>query len=140
MPREGLIRSILSSLGIEALGPSLAKRWPELEKQWISQQMELPEETGSVPRIMEAGPIFKFLNPEAYAVTGPLGTISLNRELIERDKQDLGDVLAHELGHVKQGGKGYLKQYYDRDALEREAINTEAFRKRRKKDIELRKK
>jgi len=134
-PKQSLIRRLL---GLNPLPESLSQKWPELQRQWVGQEMEYPNEAARVNRIMEAGPIFKMLNPDAYAVTGPFGTISLNRELIEKDKQDLGNVLAHELGHVEQGKKGFLRQFYDRDKLEEGAINKESFRPRRTKDILLR--
>lgn len=139
MPGEpSFLRRLLGMAGIGSLGESYGESWPELQKQWTNMEMEFPNETQRVPRVMEAGPVFKYLNPEAYAVTGPFGNIALNRELIEKEKQDLGSVLAHELGHVEQGKKGYLRQFYDRDKLEREAINKEAFRNRRERDIPLR--
>lgn len=139
MPGEpSFLRRLLDMVGVDNLGQSYKESWPELQKQWTNMEMEFPNETQKVPRVHEAGPIFKFFNPDAYAVTGPFGNIALNRDLIEKEGQNLDSVLAHELGHVEQGKKGYLRQFYDRDKLEEEAINKEAFRKRRTRDIHLR--
>jgi len=135
-PSPGLLRRLLGSLGINPVSEDLNQKWPELQKQWIGQEMESPEATSRVPKVMEMGPISKFLTGDAYAATGPFGTIALNREAIEKEKQDLGDVLAHELGHVEQGPSAMIKQFYQ--DMERGPMVKEAFRPRRKKDIYLR--
>lgn len=112
--------------------------WPELAQKWAGREVEFPEEAGKVNRIGPMNWFEKWKNPDAYAATSPFGTISLNRELIEKDKQNLGDVLTHELGHVGQGKSGFLRQFYEPSKLEDEAVNKEALRKIRRKDIHLR--
>lgn len=113
----------------------IPNNWPELQKQWAGREIEYPEDAAKVNSISEMGPFSKWRYPDAYAVTGPLGNIYLNRKLIEKDKQDLSSVLSHELKHVGQGFGGFLRQMYDPN-VENEAINREAMRPVRK-DIHL---
>lgn len=114
-----------------------AKDWPELENAVAGRQIEMPNESAKVNRIMEMGPIFKYFHPDAYAVTGPMGTISMNKQLIKNDKQDVNDVLAHELTHVGQGKSGFLRKFYEPNAVEDEAVNRESMRNVQKGDIFL---
>lgn len=117
-----------------------ARRWPALAGSFATQSAQMPREASKTNHVGEMGPIFRALNPTAYAATGPFGTIKLNRELIERENQDIGDVLTHEMAHVGQGPMGWLKNAFgiDSDKLEHEAINKEALRKVRRGDIYLR--
>lgn len=119
------------------MSDSTAQQWPDLEKAVAGRQIEMPEESAKVNRVMSMGPLFKMLNPDAYAVTGPFKTIALNKDLIEHDKQDVNDVLAHELAHVGQGSRGFLRKFTEPDAVENEAVNREALRKVRRTDIRL---
>lgn len=117
-PTPSLIRRILGS-GADS------QNWPELENEWARMERMYPDQTAKA-RILPMGPLQRFRSPDAYAATGPLGTIALNRELIEKEKQNLGDVLSHELAHVKHGG--FLRQMYDLQGIENEAVNQEAMR------------
>lgn len=130
-PSPRLLRKILGN-------PQSIKDWPELDSKWAGREIEMPDEAGKVNRIMPMNFLTKFMNPDAYASTSPFGTISLNRELIEKDKQDLGDVLAHEMAHVGQGKSGFLRKFYEPNKVENEAIDKEALRKVRKGNIHLR--
>lgn len=132
-PSVSLIRRLF---GLDAMSPATAEGWPELQRAWASHEMQRPEETGRTNRVFNMGPLSKFFLPQAYAVTGPFGTIGLNRELIDKDKQSVDDVLAHELAHIKQGKRGFLRNYYEPTAVENEAINAEAMRYR-PRDINL---
>lgn len=133
-PRPSIIRRIFGG----PLSESTAQNWPQLQQQWAGREIEMPEETARVNRIINAGPLFRYFNPDAYAVTGPFGTVALNRPLIEKEGQDLGDVLTHELAHIGQGKKGFLRKFYEPSKVEEEAINREAMRKVRRSDIPLR--
>jgi len=133
-PSPGLLRQLLG----DAVSDRTKASWPELEKQWAGRQIEMPGPASKVNRIGEMGWLQRQLNPNAYASTSPLGTIALNRQLIEGEKQDLGDVLAHEMTHVNQGGRGWLRSFTEPDKVENEAINAEAMRPIRRGDIELR--
>jgi hypothetical protein len=124
--KPGFIRRILGNPVSDRLG----QKWPELQREFVKREFDMPREANKTNKIMEMGPIFKWMNPDAYAVTGPFGTVSLNRQLIERDKQNLGDVLTHELAHIGQGKKGFLRQIYEPSQVENEAINREAMRYR----------
>lgn len=130
--------SLMQRLFGGVMSNSLSQQWPDLAKSWASHEMSMPQETARTNRVMEMGPLMRWLNPDAYAVTGPLGTIAMNRGLIEKDKQNLDDVLTHELVHVRQGKKGFLRNFYEPSAVEDEAINYEALHSKPKpKDINL---
>lgn len=133
-PKPNLIRRILGS----PMSERTKQEWPELEAAYAGREIEMPEETARANRIINMGPFTRFMNPDAYAVTGPFGTIALNRALIEKENQDLSDILIHELSHVGQGKKGFLRNYFNPSEIENEAINREAMRKVRKGDIYLR--
>lgn len=130
-PRPSLIRRILGS-GADS------QNWPELENEFARMERQFPNEAAKA-RIIPMGPLQRMRTPDAYAATGPLGTIALNRDLIEKEKQNLGDVLSHELAHVGQGGGGFLRGMYDLQSVENEAVNKEAMRVMpKKRDIYLR--
>lgn len=120
------------------MSDSLSKEWPALAGEVANSEINMPDESQATNRVVEMGPISKLLYPDAYAVTGPFNTIAFNRGLIEQDKQNLGDVVTHELTHVGQGSRGF-KRYIPggRTELENEAINREAMRPIRREDIYL---
>lgn len=139
---QGILRSILGGLS-----ESSKKKWPDLERSWAAREIDMPRETEDTIHVGEMGPISKILFRNAYGITGPLGNISLNRGAIERDKQNLDDVLTHELTHVGQGSKaGILGNFknimsapkdYNLRPMEKEAFQAEQDRKVIRNDIEL---
>lgn len=120
-----------------AMSGRTAQNWPELERAWASRQINMPNETAATSRVTNMGPLFRTMNPDAYAVTGPMGNIALNRGLIEKDGQNIDDVLTHELTHVGQGKGGFLRQLYGDSKVETDAIDAEAMRKTIRNDINL---
>lgn len=130
--------SILQRVFGGPMSESAAKAWPALEASVAGRQVEMPNESAKVGRVMPMGMLSKLMYPDAYAVTGPMGTIAMNRELIEKDKQNIDDVLAHELAHVGQGKMGFLRKFYEPNKVEDEAVNREALRNVRREDIPLR--
>lgn len=133
-PSPNLFRRLM---GGRVMSSSMENQWPELQKEFVRREFDMPNEAAKTTRIMNMGPIMRWLHPDAYAVTGPLGTVALNRGLIEKEKQNLGDVLTHELVHVGQGKKGFLKNFVNPNDVEREAIDREAMMKRDRRDIHL---
>ena len=133
-PSPRLLRRILG----EPVSGSLEKEWPELKSAFAGREIEMPGESEKVNWIKQMGPIMKMLNPDAYAATNPFGVISVNKGLIEKDKQNLDDVLVHELAHIGQGKKGFLRKFFEPSRVEGEAINREGMRKVRRGDINLR--
>lgn len=131
-PSLGLLRKIFGG----PMSESMQSEWPELQREFVKREFDMPQEAAATNRMFRMGPVMKWLNPDAYAVTGPLGTIALNRELIEKDKQNLGDVLTHELTHIGQGKRGFLRNIYEPSVVENEAINREALRYR-PRDVNL---
>lgn len=140
-PSPGILQKLLT-FGRDPLSPQSAQQWPELQKAWSGRQIEMPAQAAKTTNISEMGPLNRWLRPDAYAATGPLGGIQLNRPLIEKEGQDINAVLAHELTHVGQGPLNWLKGNFGSqqlaDKLETEARDKEATRKVRTTDIELR--
>lgn len=121
--------SIVAKLMGGALPNSVATGWPELAQSWKTMQGEYPAETAAVPRISTMGPISKMIHGNADAVTGPFGTIHLNKDVIGRNGQDINDVLAHELTHVGQGPiSGLIRKMFGDPTIENQAVNREAMR------------
>jgi hypothetical protein len=114
-----------------------AQQWPQLNQAVANQGSIQPDLMNKVTRIMQMGPLFKMMNPDAYAVTGPIGTVALNKDLINKDNQNVEDVLAHEMVHVGQGSGGFLRKFYQPSAVENEAVDKEAMRKVIRGDINL---
>jgi hypothetical protein len=133
-PSPGLFRRLM---GGRVMSDSLSQQWPELQKEFVNREFDMPQEAAKTNRLMQMGPIMRWLHPDAYAVTGPLGTVALNRNLIEKEGQHLGDVLTHELTHVGQGRRGFLKNFYNPTEVEREAIDKEAMMKKDRRDVYL---
>lgn len=124
------------------------EQWPELGHQWAGREHEMPKETAATNKVRPMNWYEKnFAAPDADAITWPWGTIALNRDVIEKNKSNLGDVLVHELTHVGQNKSGmldYLKGLYrsntgsyEADPREQEAFAAEINRKVRKRDIDL---
>lgn len=133
-PSQSLLRRLLGH------NPNVisAGGWPELAQNWASREIEMPNETGQVNRIQPMGWLGKALSGGAYASSNPLtGIMSVNRDAIDKDNQNLGDVLTHELTHMGQGPMGMIRGLFS-NQMEDEAVNAEAFRKVRRKDIHLR--
>lgn len=114
--------------------------WPELEREAAHMAIvEKPQLMQDVNKIRPMNWYEKYALKGADAVTWPWGTVALNRDIIEQNKSNLGDVLIHELTHVGQkpglfksmrnllpGGPEYLAR-----PEEQEAFQAEAERKRR---------
>lgn len=122
------------------MSDSTAKNWPQLEQEVADAEVNMPNESQATNRVYEMGPVTRFLHPDAYAMTSPLGTIAFNRGLIEQDKQNLGDVVTHELTHIGQGKSAFFKKFQTGglNKLEDEAVNKEAMRPIRRDDVYLR--
>lgn len=133
-PKPSLLRRIFG----DPISAATDRAWPELRGAFAGRQIERPDLEGNVTSVKPMGFFNKWRYPDAYAVTNPFGGIQLNRELIEKDKQDLNDVLIHEMTHAGQGAKGFLRKFYNPNPDEYAAINAEALRKVRKGDIPLR--
>lgn len=133
MPSTSILQRVFGG----PMSESTAREWPALEASLAGRQNEMPNETAKLGRVMPMGMLSKMMYPDAYAVTGPMGTVAMNRELIEKDKQNIDDVLAHELAHVGQGKMGFLRKFYEPNAVENEAIDREALRNVRREDIRL---
>jgi hypothetical protein len=120
------------------MSDSTAQNWPALSQEVANAEINMPAESQATNRVFEMGPISRTLYPDTYAMTGPLGTIGFNRQLIEQDKQNLGDVVTHELTHVGQGMRGFNRYIPGgRQELENEAVNAEAMRPIRREDVYL---
>lgn len=122
--------------------------WPQLEQSFAGREIEMPKETEATSSVRPMNWYEKnFAAPDADAITWPWGTIALNKDLIEKNKANLDDVLVHELTHVGQNKKGmldYLKglyrsatSSYEADPREQEAFAAEANRRVRRGDISL---
>jgi hypothetical protein len=133
MPSTSILQRVFGG----PMSESTAKEWPALEASMAGRQNEMPVESAKLGRVMPMGMLSKLMYPDAYAVTGPMGTVAMNRELIEKDKQNIDDVLAHELTHVGQGKMGFMRKFYEPDKVENEAIDREALRNVRREDINL---
>lgn len=131
-------QSLLRRLFGEPLSEKTGEKWPQLAKSWMGRQVERPDLEGAVTSVGKMGMFNKWRYPDAYAVTNPFGGIQLNRELIEKEKQDVDDILIHEMTHANQGAGGFLRKFYNPSKDEDEAVNAESLRKVRKTDIPLR--
>ncbi len=132
VPQEGFIPRLMGGV----MSDRMANKYPEVEKSFAGRSIEFPENAAKVNRIGEMGWLKRKITGDAYGSTSPLGTIELNMDAIRRDKQNLDDVLAHEMAHAGQGVTGFLKSLYSTEP-EDKAINAEVFRKVRKTDIPL---
>ena len=141
-PSPSLIRRMFGG----PMSESTATKWPELQSEWAGRELEMPAETTLTNRVRPMNWYEKYASgPNADAITWPWGTIALNKDVIEQNKSNLGDVLVHELTHIGQK-PGILK--YMRNLLpggpeylarpeEQEAFQAEAERRVRRKDIQL---
>lgn len=134
----GQKQSIIRRIFGDPVSDSTEKSIPGIRAAWTGRQVERPDLEGSVNSIKPMGMFNRWRYPDAYAVTSPFGGIQLNKSLIEKEGQDINDVLIHEMTHAKQGGGGFLRKFYNPSSVENEAINAEAMRKVRKTDIPLR--
>jgi hypothetical protein len=138
-PSPGLLRRIFGG----PISESTQTEYPELAREWASAEMNMPQETTMTNRVGPMGALGRFLSGGAYAAANPiLGSISLNRQAIEQDKQNLGDVLAHELTHMHQKPSliaGFRKYYTPPENIpeEQEALAAESKRPVRRSDIYL---
>ena len=133
-PNQSLLRRLFG----DPISTSTDKAWPELRGAFAGRQIERPDLEGNVTSVRPMGMFNKWRYPDAYAVTNPFGGIQLNKDLIKSEKQDLNDVLIHEMTHAGQGMGGFLRKFYNPNPDEYAAINAESMRKVRKGDIELR--
>lgn len=144
-PSKSLLQRLLGGV----MSKSTEEGWPELATAWAGREVNMPTEAAGTQRVIEMGPVSRMLFKNAYGVTGPFNTIALNRQAIEQDKQNLDDILTHELTHVGQGQReGLLKKHlksiattassdYLNRPLEQEAFEAEQSRKAIKGDIFL---
>jgi len=132
--KQSLLRRIFG----DPVSDSTEQQIPGIRASWMGRQVERPDLEGNVTSIKPMSMFNKWRYPDAYAMTSPFGSIQLNNDAITRDKQDMNDVLIHEMTHANQGMGGFLRKLYNPSKDENAAINAEAMRKVRKTDIELR--
>lgn len=132
--KPGFLRRLFG----DPMSQKTTEEWPELAASWSGRQVERPDLAEKVTSVKPMGMWNKWRYPDAYAVTNPMGGIQLNRELINKEKSDIGDILIHEMTHAGQGAGGFLRKFYNPSKDEDAAINAEALRKVRKTDIPLR--
>lgn len=148
-PKQSNIKTGPSpSLWAKLTGGAMSKSmddWPAAQTAWANEQIRQPNITNAVGTVRPMNWYErKFAAPGADAIQWPWGTIAMNRQNIEANKSDVGDVLVHELKHVEQGpslmrylrntigGKDYLAR-----PEEQEAFQAEAERNVRRGDIQL---
>ena len=61
------------------MAESTAKEWPALEASLAGRQNEMPNETAKMSHLGTMGPLSKGMHPYAYAITGPMCNIAINR-------------------------------------------------------------
>jgi len=133
-PKQGFLRRIFG----DPISNATEQAIPGIRAAWSGRQIERPDLEGQVSSIRPMSMLNRLLYPDAYAKTGMFGGIQLNKPLMDRDNQDMNDVLVHEMTHANQGMGGFLRKLYNPSPDEYAAINSEAMRKVRKNDIELR--
>lgn len=132
-PSPNLIQRLMGGV----MSNRMMDKYPEVQGAYNTRSLEAPQDAANVRRIGEMGFLKKMLTGDAYGSTSPFGTIELNMDAIRRDKQDVSDVLSHEMAHAGQGMMGHIKQLFGDRTPEDQAINAEVFRKVRKTDIPL---
>jgi hypothetical protein len=136
--------SILKRILGGDMSESVYDDYPELAKEWASAQINMPREAAMVNRVGPMGLISRNTPPykDASGVTGPMGTIAINRKAVTEDK-NLKEVLQHELTHAgakPRGITGFMesKVYpWAERPEEKEAIAAESKFQRRMSDIYL---
>lgn len=139
----GILRKIFGG----PISQSVQDKWPELATNWANREIDMPSETTATNKVRPMNWLEKYAVPGADAVTWPWGTIALNKDVMDKNKSNLGDVLTHELTHVGQGQKtgiiGNLRNTLNAPASylarpnEQEAFGAEASRNVRRGDIQL---
>lgn len=133
-PSPGLLRRLIG----DPLSQGTANKWPELRQAWAGMQSQYPRDANKVSHIGEMGPLSKMIHGDADAITGPFGSIKLNRDIIAKNGQNVNDVLAHELTHVGQGPMAFIRKMFGDPTVESDAVDREALRNRRTGNIDLR--
>ena len=102
-------------MGIGDISESVYDDYPELAKEWASAQINMPREAAMVKRIGTMGPFSRNVPPykNASGVTGPMGTIAINRKAVTEDK-NLKEVLQHELTHVGAPSRSWGQFFKDK--------------------------
>ena len=108
---------------------------PRIKTSWDKMEREYPNETTRTNRVMQMGPIMKFLTGNAHGAVTPFGTMHINA-----DTPDMDNTIAHELRHIGQGAnKSVLQRSYgqhmNNSALEHDAYEEEYRRGLRKKNF-----
>ena len=141
-PSPNIMRRVL---GIPAMSDDTTTEWPELANAWAGREIELPQEAAATKAVRPMNSFEKFISGDAAGLTWPWKTIAVNRDVVENEGMDLGDVLAHELIHVGQNSLGGLlrnaysnvSKKYGNQPREIEAFEYGSSRPVRTKDIHL---
>jgi hypothetical protein len=133
-PSPNIVQRIMGGV----MSNRMMDKYPEVAGAYNTRSLEAPQDAANTRRIGEMGWLKRKLTGDAYGSTSPFGTIELNMDAIRRDKQDVGDVLAHEMAHAGQGMMGHIRQMFGSREPEDKAISAEVLRKVRKTDIPLR--
>lgn len=110
------VKGVLGTLS----GEEDSTGWPALDAEKARfATSEMPEQMRDA-NVQPMNAVERRLLPSAYGVTYPWGRVALNRPAIEANRQNLGDTLAHELTHVKQGQHLGMLGLLQRDMFSRQ--------------------
>lgn len=143
-PSPNVARKLWNS---SAMSEDVTKQYPDLASAWAGREIEMPAEAAATRNVRPMNWIEnKFSGDDTVAMTWPWGTIAINPDRAKQQKQNLGEVLAHELVHVGQNSNPMnllrnayhnLKPYGAEQPREAEAFEYTARRPVRTKDISL---
>ena len=144
-PKPSLLRRLFG----DPISESTDKEWPELRGALASVQTQRPDVEGQNTSIGPMSRFNKWRSGNADGITDMFGRVQINREKMAQNPDNTEDLLYktlnHELTHTNQGmniggigiGRTFQK-FFNRQALEDDAVNSEDRYRRRTKDIELR--
>ncbi len=105
MPNKNIDTSPGPTVRRKLMGGSMASpidnqynNWDALNQEWANMERTMPNESAKLntirPMTMDES------KSGAYALKLPMNVIAMNKDLIDKNKANVGDIMTHELTHV----------------------------------------
>lgn len=100
-PSVNWYRRIFGGPSASPMNSEFEKQNPDMAREWANMERRMPDTTAKVKQLRYMTPNEVSTDPNAYAFAFPDKSIAVNMNNINKSKYNQGELLTHELTHIK---------------------------------------